>query len=990
MGRVHCNGGMQLSKISCLLICLQLSLSLPILCLALELSHNQITSTESSTKVLVQDLNDTPPERAYLRTHAVAGGKHNYESNSTGNGYPRQPSALVSQTTQKMTNVLDSAPVAGPIVLLLRYVHSYLLSSIRYASSAIRKPSVLEGQRRRNTAHVSVHHFDRHDELPRPMRRLLLDGSPASPPLAAPIAVAGSTSLTGAIAAAVIVSVFSTLAVVIMVLCIYHKWSKRNKGGEKPLLFSSPNKPGLRSWEYGSEEHSSPGCGSKDLSSFNPLYSDGKSLQHFQSQKCLDVKPQNIPESGKFVKQTVAEPEKCSPQDRKSPSKSPRVVEVRSVGRSDNDLSREENSSDVEVDAYSQDSSTFEGGSLNSETSREDDEATLLGGGKRLSSDEEHPVVPPSLTLSRASTLPVYSGEGSDAGHSSVSPKQSYSENRISRTHSVPTASFPPPAKEDAMSRHIYIPDVPFSPLKDGRMTGLSSAPDMPSSPLKEDRFSRHSFDPDVPPTVKDGIMSRLSITPDVPPSPVKDEGTSGLGSVQGVPSPSLQENSTTHFSAAMSLQKETKLDPDTASKGAPSRSNFVAATVPPPIILPSNPTSKSDELQDVKAQKPRPSGNILHNTRYTKFEETVDLLPVGSRPSFMSKKADRADAPLRSSYVSAPSPAPRPITVPPTGQALSTVPAEAADIVFPNLHDYLQQFAAHAMGGVDSSQGWSSPESPSSPRAPLDAQQQLPKLGTFYRSTQSVRQSRRGTRRSHDIAQFFQTQPVEASGEASSLTMSTLLCEPPSSASESTVHEPDQFAETNPFAASVNPFDEVRDESLLSIEPGFASSSSRQPPSSTSSQPSQFSASAQSGAVPLSHGGGNSHSCPNAPPPPPPPGHSGPSPPPPPPPQLPGKKGPPPPPPPGGKVGPPPPPPPPGGRGGPPPPPPPPGGRGGPPPPPPSGGKGPPPPPPSGGRGKGPPPPPGLKPLNVPRTSVGPGGFQRANKNQFHHRNRN
>ena len=809
---------------------------------------------------------------------------------------------------------------------------------------------------------VSIQQANSSGGSSRPMRRFLASLSPnpsqvvvLEPPTSAPAySPAGSTGFASAIIAAVLVSIFSTLAVVLIAFCLYQKRIKKNVGGDKPLLFPSPSKPGPRPWDYGTEGQSVQR--SHEDSSFNPLYSDGKNLQHVPSQSNVEIKFQDIHAYGKVEKQTsnASEVEKQGLQKKNSPPKASKASHLsvgKSLGLHDNEVARHGKSFDVETDPYLHDSSSFDNGERDA-TMEESDEVTLLGGDNRMQSDKEQLSVHLSAQLSRDSALPANMSKGTD-GVVLESARRLDTEDKMASPNFVSAGPRPSSLEQEKISRISSDPALPSPPpLQDDRLSKLSSVSALPSpAPLEGDR------------TTKPSSVSNVL-------NPLKDNGP---------PQP-------------ISLSHKDATKQDSSSRGGQARSNFVMVTAPPPIPIPSKPSSKPDESEDMKVQRPRPSGNILHNTRYTKFEETVDLLPVGSQPSALAKKPERLDTSLRSSYVSAPSPAPPPITVPITSQALPTVPAEPPDVVFPNLHDYLQQFAAHSLGGVDSSrEGWSSPESPSSPQAQLDGQHQPPKLGTFYRANQSLRQSRRGTRRSHDIAQFFQPQSVEANSEPN--TLSTLLRRPSLASGEAPEQKQENFAQTNPFAVNRNPFDEAGDHSYSSAAPGFASSDSPAIPSS----PSQ-----DSRCLPSARDDGDP---PPSAPTPPPPGRVGLSPPPPPPP--PGIRGAPPPPPPPSpsvKGAPPPPPPPPGGRGiaapppppggrgkAAPPPPPPPGGRGPPPPPPPGGkapplpppgGKGPPPPPPPTGRGgKGPPPPPGLKPLNVSRTSLDSGGFQRANK---------
>ncbi|KAG0581776.1 hypothetical protein KC19_3G008200 [Ceratodon purpureus] len=981
MGLGRGNGGMQLSKLVYLFICIHLSFSFPVLCGALE------GVRQGALQDLRPEAHDSDP-----KSWVVEDGEIKHEVGAKTDACIKQASISTSHAISQEVSILLAGAVNGTSSIVMSL--SSLLYSLRLSVfSAI--PNWLRcGDLWPISGSISLRHAYSHGVSSRPVRRFLVSltpnpspvavldpptsSAPAYSPAPQPVVVAGSTGFASAIIAAVLVSVISTLAVVLIAFCLYQKRVKRNNGGDKPLLFSSPNKSGTRPWDYGTEGQSEHG--SHDVSSFNPLYSDGKNLQHIPSQRNVDIKFQDIQAYGKVDKQTSdpSELEKHGPQKKSSPPKASRTLHPsvgKSFGRYDSDVSRHGRSFDVEADTYSYDSPTFDKKAVNA-TADESDEMTLLGGSNRLQSDVEKPSVLPSANLSRSSTLPVHTIRRADGGVIPESARVSDSEDKLSTLNSVPSPS----------------------PLKQEKNSRLSSDPALstPSHPLNDDRLSRVPSIASVPtpPPPQDDRVSGLSSVPTAPsPAPAKEDRTTKLSSASYVPT--LKENAPPQLSSSLSLKEVSKQD--SSSRGGQARSNFVMVTAPPPIPIPSMPSSKPDETEDMKLQKPRPSGNILHNTRYTKFEETVDLLPVGSQPSAVAKKPERLDTSLRSSYVSAPSPAPPPITVPLTSQALPTVPAEPPDVVFPNLHDYLQQFAAHSLGGVDSSrEGWSSPESPSSPRAQLDGQYQPPKLGTFYRANQSIRQSRRGTRRSHDISQFFQPQSIDINSESNSLAMSTLLQEPSLPSGEVPDQRQENFAQTNPFAVSRNPFDEAGDHSYSSADPGLASSNSSAIPS-TSSHHTHCPPPVQSGMAPSCAPAPPPPPAPPAPggrgappPPPPPPGRKGPPapppppsgrgpPPPPPPPGGRGKGAPPPPPPPGGKGPPPPPPPPPGGKG-PPPPPPPPCGKG-PPPPPPPGGKGPPPPPPPGGRGKGPPPPPGLKPLNVSRTSLGSGGFQRANK---------
>ena len=318
------------------------------------------------------------------------------------------------------------------------------------------------------------------------------------------------------------------------------------------------------------------------------------------------------------------------------------------------------------------------------------------------------------------------------------------------------------------------------------------------------------------------------------------------LKSASAMPSPcALKENAPPHPGAALPHKEATKQDGlNNYFRGAQTKSHFVMAPTPPPALpLPLKPPSSNleEEPEKPKVLKPRTSGKILHNNRYTKFEETVDLYPVGCQPSaFLVKKAEKLDAPLRSSYISAPSPAPRPLPAPATIQALPIVPAEAPDVIFPNLQDYMHQFAGSSLGVDSSREGWSSPDSPSSPRAQLGVRIQPhaqiiqpPKLGTFNRTNLVSHPSRRGSHRIDETAHSGHTKVGGASTDQTGSYPSSgpvLHQSPPTHVVGNDDHRQGGFAKTNPFGPSLNPFGEVGDRSLQSSfgdQLGFMSTNS-------------------------------------------------------------------------------------------------------------------------------------------------------------------
>ncbi|KAG0581773.1 hypothetical protein KC19_3G008000 [Ceratodon purpureus] len=389
-----------------------------------------------------------------------------------------------------------------------------------------------------------------------------------------------------------------------------------------------------------------------------------------------------------------------------------------------------------------------------------------------------------------------------------------------------------------------------------------------------------------------------------------------------------------------------------------------VSPTPAPVSLTPAFSKIRADFEELESAPKPQPNLHI----RNSKFEETTDPYPVGWQRNSMTKQK-KPDAPVKSSFVSAPTPGPRPLPAPPFASTLPVVHAEPPDVVFPNLQDYMQQFESSAPDEDSNSGGWSIRTSPSTPKTGSSRVSSF-RLSKIDSETDAVKES-------------------EASEAGSGM--------PPLSLPASVeTGKPEEFHKTNPFgnvgdlSSQLNLSTPLQAPSspLLSIPereslpppplPSGRESGSPAPPSPPPPPPPP---------PPLP---GRKIGSP-APPPPPPPGRGSPapSPPPPPPPPPPGRKigsgSPAPPPPPPGRGSsapsppprgsPPPPPPPPLGRGSPAPPPPP--GRGSPAPPPPPAGKkvppptpprgGPPPPVPPGGRGGNPPaPPPGLKPLNL------------------------
>lgn len=71
--------------------------------------------------------------------------------------------------------------------------------------------------------------------------------------------------------------------------------------------------------------------------------------------------------------------------------------------------------------------------------------------------------------------------------------------------------------------------------------------------------------------------------------------------------------------------------------------------------------------------------------------------------------------APLKSSFVSAPTPGPRPLPAPPLVTAPPEILVDHPDATFPNLQDYILQLRANAGSEDSGSGGWSTPGSPSS-----------------------------------------------------------------------------------------------------------------------------------------------------------------------------------------------------------------------------------------------------------------------------------
>lgn len=422
--------------------------------------------------------------------------------------------------------------------------------------------------------------------------------------------------------------------------------------------------------------------------------------------------------------------------------------------------------------------------------------------------------------------------------------------------------------------------------------------------------------------------------------------------------------------------------------KGAQTRSSFVMnPSPPPPLPLPLTVPSPFEEVESKKAQKSHQAGKPTHNTRYMKSEETVDPYPVGWHRTSLPKKSE---GPVKSSYISAPTPAPRPLPAPPTAVGLPLEPAERPDVVFPNLQDYMAQFASNANDDDSSGEsgGWSSPESPSSPKPKAKFRIAPPKPLTNLSAGKALGLSALTSQGKDKPQPFGYTNPF---GTIEDTTDSTVASGPRTLTSALPAIGNDYLGQnsTNPFGSAhsnANPFGEVphsppRSSTNAVSSNTFAPSSSSlplgRPVPSPSSRLQGLTPTAPPPPPPAPRGAspsppplpallGVSSSSAAGPPPPPPPYPAGAPPPPPPPRKAPAPT---PPPLPRGGKGPPPPPPPPGGKG-PPPPPPPPGGKG-PPPPPPPGGKGPPPPPPPMGKGnKPPPPPPGLRPLNISRTS--------------------
>lgn len=189
-----------------------------------------------------------------------------------------------------------------------------------------------------------------------------------------------------------------------------------------------------------------------------------------------------------------------------------------------------------------------------------------------------------------------------------------------------------------------------------------------------------------------------------------------------------LKEKVPPNYGAALPAKVATKQD--NYFKGEQTKSNFVMAPTPPPTL--PFPMKLGPSEQESKVLKPHSSRKNLHNNRYTKFEETVDLYPVECQPSALVKAAEKLDVLLRSSYISAPSPLPFPLPIPSIIQALPIVPAEPPDVIFPKLQDYMHQFAVTSLTVDSSMKRWSSSDSPSSLKEQVDFQIRPQELGTF------------------------------------------------------------------------------------------------------------------------------------------------------------------------------------------------------------------------------------------------------------------
>jgi hypothetical protein len=435
---------------------------------------------------------------------------------------------------------------------------------------------------------------------------------------------------------------------------------------------------------------------------------------------------------------------------------------------------------------------------------------------------------------------------------------------------------------------------------------------------------------PTIPPSTKSGSSNGRTLAD-------MEDGMGSFYTAPTTPLPSPLKADAPRRPSAGLPRGEATPDQVENSQGAPGNLDSFGSFINPAPVSPVPSFSKiRADLEDLEsAPKPQPS---LH-VRNSKFEETTDPYPVGWQRNSMGTKPKKPDAPIKSSFVSAPTPGPRPLPAPPVASTLPVVHAEPPDVVFLKLQDYMQQFESSAQDEDSNSGGWSIRTSPSN-------------SNTGSSRVSSFRLSKIG----------FES---DASKESGASDVGSGM--PPLSLPASVeTGKPEEFHKTNPF--------------------GNAEESSPQPNLSTHLQaPSSPLLSIPERETPLPPPpppppSGRGTGSPTSPPPPPPPGRGSPAPPPPPPPPPPGRKSgngsPAPPPPAPGRGSPSPAPPlPPRGRGSPAPPPPP--GRGSPAPPPPPAGKkvppltppqgGPPPPVPPGGRGGNPPaPPPGLKPVNI------------------------
>lgn len=182
-----------------------------------------------------------------------------------------------------------------------------------------------------------------------------------------------------------------------------------------------------------------------------------------------------------------------------------------------------------------------------------------------------------------------------------------------------------------------------------------------------------------------------------------REGGMSGSNDIPVKPSPSpLELDQPRHSSAAVIVPEATQHEVGDFKVAQKSDLKSQAS-----LVLKIR--AEFEELGSASATQPQPN----HRGQKPKFNNAMDPYPVGWQRNSMGSKHKKPDAPIKSSFISVPTPGPRPLPAPPIGAARPEIVSEIPETALPKLRNYMQQFSANGEDDDSNSGGWSTPTSP-------------------------------------------------------------------------------------------------------------------------------------------------------------------------------------------------------------------------------------------------------------------------------------